>query len=98
MRRQTVIVQLAYPSVPSIATTGLSTRQVFFMDKLLGVALDAQGYIRADTAQKTNVPGVFAAGDVTRLFSHQITTAVHEGATAATAANQCLYPPALQGS
>jgi thioredoxin reductase (NADPH) len=66
--------------------------------RALGVALDAQGYIRADTAQKTNMPGVFAAGDVTRLFSHQLSTAVHEGATAATAANQYLYPPALQGT
>ena len=43
--------------------------------RALGVALDAQGYIRADTAQKTNMPGVFAAGDVTRLFSHQLSTA-----------------------
>lgn len=63
----------------------------------LEVALDAQGYVRVDTEQKTSVPGVFAAGDVTRLFSHQVSTAVHEGATAATAANFYLYPPALQG-
>ena len=62
----------------------------------LGVHLDAQGYIRVDTEQQTNVAGVFAAGDVTRMHSHQITTAVHEGATAAVAANRYLYPPALK--
>lgn len=62
----------------------------------LGVALSANGYIETDTEQKTNIPGVYAAGDVTRLFSHQITAAVHEGGTAASAANYFLYPPELR--
>jgi thioredoxin reductase (NADPH) len=39
---------------------------------------------------------VYAAGDVTRIHGHQITTAVHEGATAASAANYYLYPPELK--
>lgn len=62
----------------------------------LGVLLSREGYICVDTEQKTNVGGVFAAGDVTRLHSHQITTAVHEGGMAASAANYYLYPPELK--
>lgn len=62
----------------------------------LGVALDEDGYVVIDTEQKTSVPGVLAAGDVTSLHSHQVTTAVHEGAQAASAANYFLYPPELQ--
>jgi thioredoxin reductase (NADPH) len=62
----------------------------------LGVRLSANGYIETDSEQKTNVPGVYAAGDVTRLHSHQVTTAVHEGGQAASAANYFLYPPELK--
>lgn len=62
----------------------------------LGVVLAANGYILTDSEQKTSIPGVYAAGDVTRLHSHQITTAVHEGGAAASAANYFLYPPELR--
>lgn len=64
--------------------------------KDLGVKLFENGYIDTDIEQKTNIPGVYAAGDVTRIHSHQVTTAVHEGATAASAANYYLYPPELK--
>ena len=49
----------------------------------LGVELNSSGYIKADTEQRTSQPMVYAAGDCTRLFAHQIATAAHEGATAA---------------
>ncbi len=62
----------------------------------LGVILNSEGYIETDTEQKTNVPGVFAAGDVTRLFSQQVSTAVYEGGQAASSANYYLYPPDLK--
>jgi thioredoxin reductase (NADPH) len=62
----------------------------------LGIRLNEIGYIETDTEQKTNVPGVFAAGDVTRLFAQQVSTAVHEGGQAASAANYYLYPPDLK--
>jgi thioredoxin reductase (NADPH) len=62
----------------------------------LGVRLTDAGYIVVDSEQKTSIPGVFAAGDVTRLHSHQITTAVHEGGQAAQAANYFLYPQQLK--
>ncbi|HEV2066798.1 MAG TPA: NAD(P)/FAD-dependent oxidoreductase, partial [Thermomicrobiales bacterium] len=59
--------------------------------RALGVELNAEGYIKVDTEAKTSVPGVYAAGDVTRLFSHQVLTAAHEGGTAASALNHALY-------
>lgn len=58
---------------------------------MLGAELDEDGYLQVDTEQHTSVPGVFAAGDVTHLHSHQISTAVHEGAQAAAAAQHHLY-------
>lgn len=57
----------------------------------LGVRLAESGWIAVDTEQKSSVPGVYAAGDVTALHSHQVTTAVHEGAQAASAANYFLF-------
>ncbi len=62
----------------------------------LGLRLAPSGWIDVDTEQKTSVEGVFAAGDVTSLHSHQVTAAVHEGAQAASAANYFLYPPELK--
>jgi len=58
----------------------------------LAVTLTSDGYVKVDAEAKTSVPGVYAAGDVTRLFSHQVATAVHEGATAAVALSHALYP------
>ncbi len=57
----------------------------------LGVLLDDTGHIRIDREQRTNVPCVYAAGDVTGPYAHQVTSAVHEGAMAAQAANYDLY-------
>jgi thioredoxin reductase (NADPH) len=62
----------------------------------LGVRLSEDGYIIVDSEQHTNVPGVYAAGDVTREYAHQVSAAVHEGGTAASAANYFLYPPELK--
>ncbi|MFL5732495.1 MAG: NAD(P)/FAD-dependent oxidoreductase [Chloroflexia bacterium] len=57
----------------------------------LRIDVDEHRYIRADAEQLTNVEGVYAAGDITRLFNHQVTSAVHEGGMAAAAANYYLY-------
>ncbi len=57
----------------------------------LGVMLDEHGYIVSDVEQCTNVEGVYAAGDCTKLYNHQVTSAVHEGGMAAAAANYYLY-------
>ncbi|MBI2647772.1 MAG: FAD-dependent oxidoreductase, partial [Candidatus Wildermuthbacteria bacterium] len=54
----------------------------------LGVALDEQGYIRTDNGMRTNIPGVFGAGDATNHFGSfkQDVTAAALGAVAATSA------------
>jgi thioredoxin reductase (NADPH) len=61
--------------------------------KSLDLMLDENGFVVSDSEQCTNVDGVFAAGDLTHLFNHQVTTAVHEGGMAAAAANYYLYEP-----
>lgn len=58
----------------------------------LAVALARNGHVRTDERNRTNVPGLFAAGDVNNKHSHQVASAVHEGAEAAQAANHALYP------
>ncbi len=47
------------------------------------IELDAAGYIVADETTKTNVSGVFAAGDVRTKALRQIVTAAADGAVAA---------------
>lgn len=51
----------------------------------LGVDLDKRGYIITDKAQKTNIPGVYAAGDITDGFNQWV-IACSEGAVAALSA------------
>ena len=50
---------------------------------LEGIDLSESGYIQTDDFLKTNLPGVFAAGDVREKFLRQVSTAVGDGATAA---------------
>jgi thioredoxin reductase (NADPH) len=59
--------------------------------RALGVATNDAGYIIVDTEGRTSLPRVYAAGDVTRLFAHQLATAVHEGATAASSLRYDLW-------
>lgn len=47
------------------------------------VALDAAGYVIADESTCTNLPGVYAAGDVRTKALRQIVTATADGAVAA---------------
>ena len=46
------------------------------------VALDDAGYVLADETTKTNIPGVFAVGDMRQKPLRQIVTAVADGAVA----------------
>jgi thioredoxin reductase (NADPH) len=48
-----------------------------------GVKLDDQGFVVTDKMLQTNVPGIFASGDVRSGATMQIASAVGEGATAA---------------
>ena len=62
--------------------------------KELEVKLDSRGFIIVDKQQKTNVKGVYAAGDITGGL-RQVVTACAEGAVAALASTEVLnkkYP------
>ena len=56
------------------------------------VNLDEQGRIVIDTSNRTSLPGVFAAGDVTNTYAEQVLVAVGEGAKAALSAYDYLLP------
>ena len=54
------------------------------------VLLDQNGYIVADESTKTNIDGVFAAGDVRTKALRQVVTAVSDGAVAVQFAEEIL--------
>ncbi len=54
------------------------------------IALDDQGFIKANTDLETSMPGVFVAGDVREGATMQIAAAVGDGATAALKMRQYL--------
>jgi len=54
------------------------------------VELDPQGYIITDRDQKTNIDGVYAAGDICVKNLRQVVTAVSDGAVAATSMEKYL--------
>ena len=58
-----------------------------FSDQL---ELDKGGYILAGESTKTNIPGVFAVGDVRTKFLRQVVTAVADGAVAVHMAEEYL--------
>lgn len=58
--------------------------------KNLGVSLDSHGYIKVGVGSQTNVPGIFAAGDVTDKPFKQAIVGASEGVMAAYFAYQYL--------
>ena len=54
------------------------------------LTLDESGYILADESTKTNIPGVFAAGDVRTKALRQVVTATADGAVAIAQAEEYL--------
>jgi thioredoxin reductase (NADPH) len=54
------------------------------------LSLDDSGFIKTDSLLRTNIPGVFAAGDVRTTPLRQIATSVGDGALAAMQAHQFL--------
>jgi thioredoxin reductase (NADPH) len=58
-----------------------------------GVEVDDRGYIKIDILQRTNIPGVYAAGDITNHPVKQVGTAVGQGITAALEAYSYIRRP-----
>ena len=56
------------------------------------VDLDSQGRIKIDARNRTSVPGIFAAGDVTDTYAEQVIVAAGEGAKATLSAYEYLLP------
>ena len=58
----------------------------------IGIETDEKGYLVVDQAQRTNIEGIWAAGDCTTNSNgfRQVVTAVSEGAIAANSAYQYL--------
>jgi thioredoxin reductase (NADPH) len=56
---------------------------------------DEWGFIITDAEMRTNMPGIFAAGDIRSKLCRQVTTAAGDGATAAHGAN--LYLQSFDG-
>ncbi len=85
----TLACDMVFVSSPKRPRVRLATR--------LGATLDELGYLVTDDAGRTSVPGLYAAGDATGGHAHQVTTAAHLGATAATAINYDRYDPLERG-
>lgn len=64
--------------------------------KKAGVDVDEKGFIKVNNRQETNIPGVYAAGDVTGGIQ-QVATAVGEGCTAALQAYEYIENPYWRG-
>lgn len=56
-----------------------------------GVELDELGFIKTDLNLQTNIPGIFASGDVRSGATMQIASSVGEGATAALSIREYLH-------
>ncbi len=87
-----VVLSKAYKGSAELTLDGMFIEIGFDPDqtfvKQLGLELDQAGYTKVDNMMRTNVPGVFVAGDATNHFGRfkQDITAAALGAVAATSA------------
>jgi len=76
-----------FVEIGQIPATALATQ--------LGVQLNERGYVKVDCGMVTNIPGVFAAGDLAampgELLLRQLITAAADGARGAASAYQYLH-------
>lgn len=73
-----------FVSIGEVPNTQLATE--------VGIELSDSGFIKVDRKGKTNIPRIYAAGDVTGAV-RQIVTAVGEGAAAAMSAFEGIFSP-----
>lgn len=87
-----LVLSKEYQGSEELVVEGMFVEIGFDPDKRfaeqLGLELDDKGYMKVDNMMKTNVPGVFVAGDATNHFGKfkQDITAAALGAVAATSA------------
>lgn len=74
-------VSVEFPTDGVFVFVGLKPNTAFLATS--SIELDEVGLIKTDTKLQTNIPGVFASGDVRSGATMQIASAVGEGATAA---------------
>jgi len=74
----------AFVAIGQVASTELA--------KALGVELKEDGFVKVDSAMRTNIPRVYAAGDLTGGLQ-QIVTAIGEGSIAAMSAFEDISHP-----
>ncbi len=79
--------QVVLPASGIFIYIGLTPNSKLFEGQ---IELNEWGFIKTDGAQHTNVPGVFAAGDVQEISLPQVATAVGTGARAAMEAERYL--------
>jgi thioredoxin reductase (NADPH) len=72
--RQTLATDGVFIAIGYIPSNDLAAK--------LGIETDKEGYLKVDPGQRTNIPGIYAAGDITGGFK-QIVTAVSQAAVAA---------------
>lgn len=75
-----IITNGVFVEIGSIPSTYLAQK--------LGLNLNNQGYLVTDDFMKTNIPGIFACGDIINKKLRQIVTAASDGAIAAYSAYQ----------
>lgn len=56
----------------------------------MGVEISASGYVITDSKCETNIPGIFAVGDLRQKYGNQIIIAAADGCVAALAAAHCV--------
>lgn len=84
-----------FPTDGVFVFVGLSPNTAFIKDQ---INLDEVGFIKTDINLMTNIPGVFAAGDVRSGATMQIASASGEGATAALMIRHYLENRNVQGN
>jgi|GEM_PF-2447830 thioredoxin reductase len=67
-----------------------SPKRVYVGDLYFLARVDERGYVLVNDRMETNIPGVFAAGDVRRGAPRQLVTAAADGAVAALSALEYL--------
>jgi thioredoxin reductase (NADPH) len=84
--------KVEFPTDGVFVFVGLSPNTAFL--KASKIELDEIGFVKTNTMLETDMPGVFAAGDVRSGATMQIASASGEGATAALIIRKYLEDPA----